>query len=142
MSDLDQRGEQAGADVFSLPLPPLDRATLALFAGASGDHNPVHIDSDFAQRAGLPDVIGHGMLGMAWLGRLLKQRFPASALRSWQVRFLGVIRVGERFLCRGWISERQALPDGERLVVMLELVAADGEVRTRGEAVLHLPAAS
>lgn len=135
MSDLDTAG-----DVFSLTLPPLDRATLALFAGASGDHNPVHIDSDFARRAGLADVIGHGMLGMAWLGRLLRQRFPAGALRSWQVRFQGVIQVGERFVCRGWISERQALADGERLVVTLELVAADGEVRTRGEAVVQLPA--
>ena len=54
-----------------LVLPPLDRATLALFAGASGDHNPIHIDIDVARRAGLPDVIGHGMLSMAWLGRLV-----------------------------------------------------------------------
>ena len=44
---------------------------LALFAGASGDHNPIHIDIDFARKAGMPDVFAHGMLSMAWLGRLL-----------------------------------------------------------------------
>lgn len=52
-----------------LKLPPVDRKTLALFAGASGDHNPIHIDLDFARRAGLPDVFAQGMLGMAWLAR-------------------------------------------------------------------------
>ncbi len=45
---------------------PVDRTTLALFAGASGDHNPIHIDIDFARRAGMPDVFAHGML--AWPG--------------------------------------------------------------------------
>ena len=39
-----------------LALPPLTRTTLALFAGASGDHNPIHIDIDFARAAGMPDV--------------------------------------------------------------------------------------
>ena len=41
------------------------RATLALFAGASGDHNPIHIDLDVARSAGLDDVFAHGMLSMA-----------------------------------------------------------------------------
>ena len=51
-----------------LSLPPLTRTTLALYAGASGDHNPMHIDIDFARAAGMPDVFAHGMLSMAWLG--------------------------------------------------------------------------
>ena len=45
-----------------LSLPPVTRATLALYAGASGDHNPIHIDVDFARAAGMPDVFAHGML--------------------------------------------------------------------------------
>jgi acyl dehydratase len=40
-------------------LPPLhaaaaDRTTLALYCGASGDHNPIHVDIDFARSAGMP----------------------------------------------------------------------------------------
>ena len=50
---------------------PISRTTLALFAGASGDHNPIHIDIDFAKSVGLDDVFAHGMLGMAYLGRFL-----------------------------------------------------------------------
>ena len=65
-----------GDEIAPLALPPLTRATLALYAGASGDHNPVHIDIDFARAAGMPDVFAHGMLSMAWLGRLLTNWAP------------------------------------------------------------------
>ena len=70
---------QVGDALPALELSPISRTTLALFAGASGDHNPIHIDTDFARKAGMPDVFAHGMLGMAWLGRLLS-RGPLPAL--------------------------------------------------------------
>ena len=60
-----------GTEIPALELPPITRTTLALYAGASGDHNPVHIDIDFAKKAGMPDVFAHGMLSMAYLGRML-----------------------------------------------------------------------
>ena len=60
-----------GDAIPSLTLPPLSRLTLALYCGASGDHNPIHVDSDFARSAGMPDVFAHGMLSMAWLARVL-----------------------------------------------------------------------
>ncbi|MGD9549587.1 MAG: MaoC/PaaZ C-terminal domain-containing protein, partial [Burkholderiaceae bacterium] len=53
---------QVGDEMPVLELPPITRTTLALFAGASGDHNPIHIDIDFARKAGMPDVFAHGML--------------------------------------------------------------------------------
>ena len=36
-------------DSFNLTKNPISRTTLALFAGASGDHNPIHIDLDFVK---------------------------------------------------------------------------------------------
>ena len=45
--------------------PAISRHTLALYCGASGDHNPIHVDIDFARKAGFPDVFSHGMLVMA-----------------------------------------------------------------------------
>ena len=53
---------QVGTEIPELGLPPISRYTLALYAGASGDHNPIHIDSDFAREASMPDVFAHGML--------------------------------------------------------------------------------
>ena len=65
-----------------LAVKPISRTTLALYAGASGDHNPIHLDIDFAKRFGLDDVIAHGMLIMAYAGRMLTDWVPQSALVS------------------------------------------------------------
>jgi acyl dehydratase len=121
-----------------LTLPALDRTTLALYAGASGDHNPIHIDIDAARRAGLPDVIGHGMLSMAWLGRLLTNWAPQAALRRFDVRFQGITHLGSVITCSGRIVEKLER-DGERLVrVEIATVNQHGERKTAGEALVAL----
>ena len=67
---------QVGHVLPALQLPAVDRTMLALYAGASGDHNQIHIDIDFARRARMPDVFAHGMLSAAYLGRLLTLWVP------------------------------------------------------------------
>ncbi len=47
----------------------LDRALLKAYADASGDQNPIHQDEEFAVSVGLPNVIAHGMLTMALVGK-------------------------------------------------------------------------
>ena len=47
----------------------LDRAMLKAYADASGDQNPIHQNEGFAKAVGLPDVIAHGMLTMALVGK-------------------------------------------------------------------------
>lgn len=94
-----------GQELPPLALPPVDRTTLALFAGASGDHNPIHVDLDFARRAGMPDVFAHGMLGMAWLCRVLTAWAPQRRLRSVNVRFAGITHLGNAITCRGKVVE-------------------------------------
>src|SRR3546814_9987745 len=69
---------------------PINRATLALFAGASNDYVPLHIDSDFAKAAGMDDVFGHGMLSMAYLAQLITHWVPQERLLSWTVRFTAI----------------------------------------------------
>src|ERR1700720_167590 len=76
--------------VVTLAMDTITRAQLALYAGASGDHNPIHIDIDFAKQAGMPDVFAHGMLSMAYLGRLLSNWVPQEAIRSFAVRFVAI----------------------------------------------------
>ena len=127
-----------GDEIAQLALPPLTRATLALYAGASGDHNPIHIDIDFARAAGMPDVFAHGMLSMAWLGRLLTNWAPQRNLREFSVRFHAMTHVGERIVCTGRIAEKLE-KDGERLVrVAVSTANEAGEVKVAGEALLAL----
>ena len=123
----------------ALALPPLSRTTLALYAGASGDHNPIHIDIDFAQQAGVPDVFAHGMLSMAWLGRMLTGWAAQQNLREFSVRFSAITQVGERITCSGSVTEKLER-DGERLVRVEVTTANDaGEVKLVGDALIALP---
>jgi acyl dehydratase len=122
-----------------LAVAPLDRATLALFAGASGDHMPQHIDTDAARKAGMIDVFGHGMLSMAYLGRLVTNWAPQAGLRSLSARFVGITHLGNAITCTGKVVEKLER-NGEKLV-RLEIQAANqyGELKTAGEALVALP---
>jgi acyl dehydratase len=130
---------KVGDTIPPLTLPPLDRTTLALFAGASGDHMPLHVDIDAARKAGLVDVFGHGMLSMAWLGRMLTNWVPQAAIRSIEVRFQGITHLGHIVTCTGKVVEKLA-KDGETLV-RLEIKSTDhyGQVKTVGESLVALP---
>jgi acyl dehydratase len=121
-----------------LTLPPVDRTMLALFAGASGDHNPIHIDIDFARRCGMPDVFAHGMLGMAWLGRLLTQWVPQARLRKYEVRFAGITHLGNAMRCSGEVMELVEL-DGEPCArVAVTASNQHGQNKIIGEAIVAL----
>jgi acyl dehydratase len=118
---------------------PISRLALALYCGASGDHNPIHVDVDFARAAGQPDVFAHGMLSMAYLARLLTHWVPQQALRQFGVRFVAITHVGDRITCRGSVVEKFEV-DGERRVRLeLSTADADGRVKLSGEAVVALP---
>lgn len=120
----------------SLETEPISRLTLALFAGASGDHNPIHVDLDFARAAGMDDVFAHGMLSMAYLGRMLTNWIPQPALREFTVRFTAITHLHDRVVCTGRIVERFAR-DGEQLArVEVQAAGPDGQVRLIGEAVV------
>jgi len=127
-----------GDPLPALQLPAVDRTMLALFAGASGDHNPIHIDLDVARRAGLPDVFAQGMLGMAWVGRLLTGWVPQRQLRRFEVRFQGITHLGHAMRCSGRIVEKLTL-DGERCVrIELQSVNQYGQTKIVGDAIVAL----
>uniref|UniRef100_UPI0035CA4D80 MaoC/PaaZ C-terminal domain-containing protein n=1 Tax=uncultured Sphingomonas sp. TaxID=158754 RepID=UPI0035CA4D80 len=84
---------------------PITRGTLALFAGASHDHVPFHIDSDVARAFGMDDVFAHGMLSMAYLGQAVKSWVPQERIRNWNARFTAITPLGAVVHCRGTVTE-------------------------------------
>lgn len=119
-----------GTQIGPLTLSPISRTTLAMFAGASHDHNAIHIDIDAARLSGFDDVIAHGMLSMAYLGRLITDWRPQAQLLSWRVRFTAMTPVLSSPTCEGVVS---AVSDGVAeldLLVRLE----DGTVTLSGTA--------
>ena len=109
---------EVGTELPELVIPPISRTTLALFAGASGDHNPIHIDIDVARSAGLDDVFAHGMLSMAYLGRVLTNWVPQERLQSYSVRFTAVTPVGGDPVCSGRVTDVEEV-EGRRIATVV-----------------------
>jgi acyl dehydratase len=57
----------------------INRALVKSYADASGDQNPIHQNEEFAVSVGLPNVIAHGMLTMALVGKYLTDLAGGSA---------------------------------------------------------------
>lgn len=133
---LDLSTIREGDSLPAVVKPPISRTTLALFAGGSGDHNPIHIDVDFAKQAGFDDVFAHGMLSMAYLGQVLTNWAPQKALRSYSVRFHAITHIGDEISCSGRVSE--VFQENNEPRVRIELTAANqnGDVKLIGEAVI------
>ena len=105
-------------DSFKLTKNPISRTTLALFAGASGDHNPIHIDLDFVKKAGLDDVFAHGMLSMGLTGTMLTDYVGDGALKKYGVRFTNQVWPGDTLTGKATIIEIRE-EDGEKVVDLM-----------------------
>jgi acyl dehydratase len=129
---------QVGDLLPTLVRGPITRRTLALFAGASGDHNPIHIDLDFARAAGRDDVFAHGMLSMAYLAQMLTGWAGAHGLRTWNVRFVAVTPLHATVACMGEIVEVSEVEGERRARVAIECRTDTGLQTLVGEAVVAL----
>ncbi|WP_440713307.1 MaoC/PaaZ C-terminal domain-containing protein [Gordonia sp. FQ] len=134
MSAVAKAGPAVGDELPELAAGEITRTVLALFAGASGDHNPMHIDLDVARSAGLDDVFAHGMLSMAYLGRLLTEWVRVDQIRSFEVRFAAITPLHGAPVCRG----RVAAVDGDEATLELTVTLGDGTVTLAGSAVVAL----
>jgi acyl dehydratase len=77
----------------------LDRALLKAYADASGDQNPIHQNEEFAVSVGLPNVIAHGMLTMALVGKYVSDFAGGSAnVLEYSARFIKpvIVPAGEK----------------------------------------------
>lgn len=131
-------GLKQGDALPAFTAEPVTRLALALYCGASGDHNPMHVDIDVARRAGMPDVFAHGMLGMATLGRLLTGWAPQQRLREYGVRFTAITRVGDALTCTGTVTEVFEAGGERRVRIALAAADAAGEVKLTGDAVVAI----
>ncbi|HEV7826642.1 MAG TPA: MaoC family dehydratase [Mycobacteriales bacterium] len=114
---------------------PIERRDLVMYAGASGDFNPIHWNQRFATEVGLPDVIAHGMFTMAQAGRVLTDWVgDPGAVEEYGVRFTRPVPVpdddtGARLVVTGVVKEKL---DDRR--VRVELTARSGDEKVLGQA--------
>jgi acyl dehydratase len=129
---------EVSTELPALKIGAISRTTLTLFAGASGDHNPMHIDIDVAKSAGLDDVFAHGMLSMAYLGRVLTDWVPQQRIRSYRVRFAAITPVLGQPTATGKVVAIDEVDGERRATVELAVTLADGTITLAGNAVVAL----
>lgn len=116
--------------------PPITRATLAFYAGASGDMNEAHVDLDVARAAGFDDVFAQGMLVMAYMGRAVTDAVPPHRLRGLSTRFSGITRLGDELTCSGTEGEPFEENGERRVAIALEMTNQSGETKLAGLAIV------
>lgn len=113
----------------------LTRSDLVMYAGASGDFNPMHTDEVTAQAAGLPSVFGHGMFTAGILAKAITDYVGVGNLASYKVRFTKQTWPDEVLTTKVVVTGKRT-EDGRKLVdLACEVSNADGEVKVAGTAV-------
>jgi acyl dehydratase len=129
MHALDFEGVGAGHTLPSLT----KRVTveqIRQYAEASGDRNPIHLDDGFARSAGLPGVIAHGMLTMAFANQMVTDWLgDRSRLKRLQGRFAGMVLPGDDVTVSGSVASK----DDATRRVLINLVVTN----QRGEKVFN-----
>jgi acyl dehydratase len=117
----------------------LTRTDLVMYAGASGDFNPMHHDEVAAQGAGLPSVFGHGMFTMGLLGKALTDYVGVGNLKNYKVRFTKQTWPGEKLTTKIRVAKKYEQGGEHRVDLECEVVNQDGEAKVSGVAVAALP---
>lgn len=126
-------------------LPPLVKSitqeNINLYAQASGDFNPIHVDEDFARKTPLGGTIAHGMLILSYLSQMMTIAFGKSWLAGGKlkVRFKEPARPGDVITASGNI--RNTEQEGNEIRVTCNVLCQNqrGEVVITGESSLRLP---
>ncbi|MEK9706486.1 MAG: MaoC family dehydratase [Alphaproteobacteria bacterium] len=113
-------------------------ADLVMFAGMSGDTNPMHLNEEYAQQTMFGGTIAHGMLCSSFISTVVGTRLPGPGCVyvSQTLKFKAPVRPGDTVTARATVNE--LIPEKDRCI--LETVCTVGEkVVISGEAQVLVP---
>lgn len=117
---------------------PVTQTDIVRFAGAGGDFNPLHHDPEFAARAGFPAVISMGQLQAGLLAGWVSDWLGVEHLRSFAVRFLAPVMVGDTLTLSGEVTAVEPTPSGALATVELRGTKGPETVVVSGTARVHV----
>ena len=126
---------EVGQSYEQVVVHDLSRTQIVMYAGASGDYNPVHSDEVFATKvAGYPTVFAHGMLSMGLTGKMLTDFVGDGRLTRYGVRFVRQVWPGDTLTAKATVEALRE-EGGEHFVdLAVATVNQDGEEVVRGSA--------
>jgi 3-hydroxybutyryl-CoA dehydratase len=122
-------------DVFGKTITDAD---ICIFAGVSGDTNPVHLNDDFAKASMFKGRIAHGMLGAAFISAVLGTKLPGPGCIyvSQTLKFKAPVRIGETMIAR--VTVRKLIPN-KKFVEFDTVCTVAGKPVIEGEAIIMVP---
>lgn len=127
-----------GYEIPETNIGPFDQNDLLKYAKASGDFNPIHLDKEFAKIIGLDDVIVHGMLIMAHLGKSIANSNSVSFLKNFSVQFCSITKLEERLICKGEVSKIEKNNQKKNITLKLKVLNLSGEVKILGKTIFSI----
>jgi 3-hydroxybutyryl-CoA dehydratase len=112
---------------------------ISMFARATGDFNPVHLDEEIAAKSRFKGRIAHGMLSAGVISAAIAGHFPGSIYMSQSLRFTAPVRIGDKVTARIEIIEVMAPKRRVRLATVC--TNQNGEKVVDGEALVLIPPA-
>ena len=122
--------EISKGDVFILPAKNVTQAMINHYADAAEDHNPLHIDQEFAKTTRFGGTIAHGMLSVAFIQELMIRTFGRVWLENGviEVSFMAPVRPGEVITTEAKVTK--AVPaegQGDKLQIRMQVVCLNGK---------------
>ena len=117
-------------DVFSLPVKQVTQDMINRYADAAEDHNPLHVDTEFAKTTRYGGTIAHGMLSMAFIQELMVRTFGRDWLESGsiEVSFMAPVRPGEAITTEARVIKvAQAESDETKTLVRMQVLCLTGK---------------
>ena len=115
----------------------IDRAILKAYADASGDQNPIHQNEEFARSVGLPNVIAHGMLTMALVGKYVTDWAGGpAAVKEYSARFVKPVIVPADQKVDLTVSATVSEINGDQISITLSATSAGVKVLGMAKAVV------
>jgi 3-hydroxybutyryl-CoA dehydratase len=113
-------------------------ADIVLFAGVSGDTNPVHLDQNFAEKTPFKGRIAHGMLSAGFISTVLGTKLPGpgAIYMSQTLKFKAPVKIGDTVTATCTVTE--IIPEKRRAVLSTICKVGDTIV-IEGEAIVMVP---
>ena len=112
----------------------VDQARIEMYAEASGDFNPIHVDEDFAAQTQFGGTIAHGMMIAATISEMMSAAFGTDWARSgkMKIRFRAPVKPGQRVTARGSVRSVAESESGRRITCSVSVDKDDGETAITG----------
>ncbi len=115
-----------------------DRVTA--YAHASGDHNPIHLDEEFAASTRFGQRIAHGMLSLAFVWEMMSINYPSAWHKGGTVktRFTSPVVPGEEVVVGGSVKRLRTMDGNEFVECDVAVTRPNGEKALTGSATVPL----